>query len=346
MLSESEVLEIRGHLECSQNPLFFFDNDQDGLCSFLLLRRYLGRGKGVAIKSFPTLDESYLRKVDELNADYVFVLDKPVVSKEFFDRLVGKNIPVVYIDHHDIEGYIPKEIFYYNPCKTRGSCVPVTRLCYQITGGKKDLWLAVIGCISDGHMPDFYKMFVENFPEMGSHTDDPFKVLYDSKIGEVARLFSHGLKDTTTNVVKMLKLLIEAQSPYDVLEESTKNFQLHRRAKFIQGKYDRILDKAKVLAKISGRLLFFRYSGDLSVSGEISNELKFLYPEKFICVCYLKGSKVNLSLRGKSVKDILLKVLEGFDCASGGGHMDAVGGQIQTQDLDEFKKRLEKELSV
>ena len=49
MLSEKQVKEIREHLEKAQNPLFFFDNDQDGLCSFLLLQRYIGRGKGIAI---------------------------------------------------------------------------------------------------------------------------------------------------------------------------------------------------------------------------------------------------------------------------------------------------------
>ena len=73
MLTEKQVKEIHEHLEKAQNPIFFFDNDPDGLCSFLLLQRYIERGKGVAIKSFPSLDASYCRKVEELNADYVFI---------------------------------------------------------------------------------------------------------------------------------------------------------------------------------------------------------------------------------------------------------------------------------
>jgi hypothetical protein len=48
------------------NPIFFFDNDNDGLMSFLLLQRYIGRGKGVVIRSFPDLNVSYYRKVVEL----------------------------------------------------------------------------------------------------------------------------------------------------------------------------------------------------------------------------------------------------------------------------------------
>ena len=84
MLTSKQISQIKVHLEKAQNPVFFFDNDVDGLCSFLLLQRYIERGKGVAIKSFPALDQNYFRKVEELNADYIFILDKPVVSEDFF----------------------------------------------------------------------------------------------------------------------------------------------------------------------------------------------------------------------------------------------------------------------
>ena len=75
MLTEKQNSEIKEHLEKAQNPVFFFDNDPDGLCSFLLLRRYLGRGKGVAVRSFPDLTVDYFRKIKELEADYVFIID-------------------------------------------------------------------------------------------------------------------------------------------------------------------------------------------------------------------------------------------------------------------------------
>ena len=97
-------------MEKAQNPIFFFDNDPDGLCSFLLLQRYIGRGKGIAIKSFPEMTDEYFRRVMELNADYIFILDKPVVSKEFFEEVEKFNIPVVWIDHHNIEGLESSEI--------------------------------------------------------------------------------------------------------------------------------------------------------------------------------------------------------------------------------------------
>ena len=139
MLTEKQVKEIRLHLEKAQNPLFFFDNDPDGLCSFLILQRYIGRGKGIPIKSFPELMPEYFRKIRELNADYVFILDKPLVSVGFFEEINKINIPVVWIDHHVTDNLIPDFVNYYNPTlNKKRTSEPVTALCYQITGKKED----------------------------------------------------------------------------------------------------------------------------------------------------------------------------------------------------------------
>src|SRR3989344_2963924 len=161
MLTLKQIDEIRDHLQKAQNPIFYYDNDVDGLCSFLILRRYIGRGKGVAVKSYPDLNVQYAKRVQELNADYVFVLDKPLISSEFVSEIDKMQIPLIWIDHHDIEGsesavekQIEKEnaVFTYNPSKNQGkekSMEPVTYLAYSIAGRKEDLWLAVMGCIAD-----------------------------------------------------------------------------------------------------------------------------------------------------------------------------------------------------
>ena len=107
MLTEKQIIEIREHLEKAQNPIFFFDNDNDGLTSFLQLRRMIGRGKGIPIIYYPDLNADYFRRVKELNSDYIFILDKPVVSDEFLEQVHEDNIPLVWIAHNDVE--IPKQ---------------------------------------------------------------------------------------------------------------------------------------------------------------------------------------------------------------------------------------------
>ena len=157
MLTSKQVKEIKNHLEKAQNPLFFFDNDNDGLCSFLLLQRYIERGKGFPVKTKPELTKDYFRKIRELEPDYVFILDQPEVSNDFFEEVEKINLPVVWIDHHESNREkIPKFVNYYNPFfNKKSSSEPVTALCYQIVNKKEDRWIAVIGCIADKFVPEF-----------------------------------------------------------------------------------------------------------------------------------------------------------------------------------------------
>ncbi len=344
MLTRKQVAEIKEHLEKAQSPVFFFDNDQDGLCSFLLLQRWLGRGKGVPIRSFPGLNKDYFRKVHELKADYVFILDKPVVEPDFFEEAEKTNIPVVWIDHHAIDqAMVPRFVHYYNPLfNKKKSNEPVTALCWQVTKRKEDMWIAVVGCISDRFIPKFYKKFEKEYPELITRGRRIFDLFYKSQIGRIARIFGAGLKDRTTNVVNMLRFLIKAKGPYDILEENGANKGMHHRFLEIDSKYQKFLLKALSLGKKSEKLLFFKYSGDLSISSEIANELNYLFPEKMVVVVYVKEGRANISMRGDDARKIFLKAIKGLEGATGGGHEFAVGGRIKTQDIERFRGNLEK----
>ncbi len=343
MLTKKQVKELKEHLNKAQNPVFFFDNDQDGLCSFLLLQRYLERGKGVPIKSFPGLNKDYFRKVDEFKADYIFILDKAVVLEEFFKEAEKINIPIVWIDHHIIDKKdVPSFVNYYNPLLNKSkSEEPVTALCYQITNKKDDLWIAVVGCIFDKFVPKFYSEFEKKYPDLSIKSKKPLDIYYKSQIGKITRIFGFGLKDRTTNVINMMRFLMKVKTPYDVLQENSKNYTMHYRFKQVELKYQKLLEKAISIGKKQDKMLFFQYGGDLSISGDLANELSYFFPDKLIVVAYINGIKVNISIRGKKSRDILLEAIKNLEEAAGGGHEDAVGGQIRFVDLEKFKENLE-----
>ncbi len=353
MLTKKQVTEIKEHLNKAQNPVFFFDNDQDGLCSFLLLQRYIGRGKGVSIKSFPDLSVEYFRKVHELKADYIFVLDKPVVSKEFFEEAEKTNIPIVWIDHHaiDKESVPPDFVNYYNPTQNKKkTSEPVTALCYQVTGRKEDLWLAVVGCISDRYVPKFYSKFEKKYPDLALKSSAKSKsaadIFYKSQIGKITKMLGFGLKDSISNVVSMIRFLIKVKNPDEVLEDNAGNRAMHYRFEQVESRYQKTLRKAVFIGESNpGKLLFFQYGGDLSMSGDLSNELMYNFPEKIIVVVYLKGAKANISVRGKKAKVIFLKAIENIEGAMGGGHEVAVGGQMKVEDVEQFRENLGKILN-
>ena len=337
MLSPKELSEIKEKLEQSQNPLFLFDNDVDGLCSFLILQRALGRGRGVAVKTFPELNAQYLRKINELNPDAIFILDKPQVGEDFVKGVEEKNLPLTWIDHHEVkvQKKLLKKVSYYNSFP---SAEPITYIAQKIFNRKQDLWLAMIGCIGDVYMPDFAEQFSEQNPELfPSPNISAFDANYTTELGKIIKMLNFGLKDTTTNVLNLIRTLIKAKSAHDILEENYHTRQLHKRYNEINKTYKKLLDKAETQVKKNEKLIFFTYSGNISISSEISNELFFKYREKFIVVAYKRPGKINISIRGKNAKQITEKTVKKIEGGTGGGHELATGAQIPSDKLDEFK---------
>jgi single-stranded DNA-specific DHH superfamily exonuclease len=348
MLTKKQMTELKEHLERSQNPLFLYDNDADGLCSYVILRRWLGRGKGVAIRSYPDLDASYAKRVQELQADYVFILDKPLISQAFIDELDMLNIPCVVIDHHDVEqsfGKKSKNLTIYNTAKNKGrnkSFEPVTFQVYQLTRRKEDIWIAIMGCVSDHYIPSFAKEFSKDYPELWGNVKEPFDAYYGTEIGKIAQALGFGLKDSISHVVAMQNFLISCKHPSDVtaIQDSWIYSSTY---KVIKERYDRTVKEAE--KEVGNKIIFFTYSGETSMSASLANHLCYNHPGKVIAVAYMKGEISNLSLRGKKVRNLLEKVLKKFPDASGGGHRDAVGARVKTTDLARFREALEREVT-
>ena len=59
-----------------------------------------------------------------------------------------------------------------------------------------------------------------------------------------------------------------------------------------------------------------------------------------------KGDLVNLSIRGKGVREKFLESIKDVPSAKGGGHKDAIGAQMNEDELDKFKENFEKAISV
>lgn len=346
MLTKKQLLELKEHLGRANNPLFLYDNDADGLCSYVLLRRWLGRGKGVAIRSYPDLDAGYAKRAQELGADAVFILDKPVVSQAFIEELDLLNLPCICIDHHDVEQSFAeknKNFFMYNSAKNTGknkSFEPVTFLVYMLTKRKEDLWIALMGCISDHYLPAFAKDFAKIYPELWGNVDDPFDAYFGTELGRIAQALGFGLKDSLSHVVAMQNFLMSCTTPHDVLNE--KDSWIHTPTyRAIKERYDRLVVEAE--KDVEGDVLFFSYAGETSMSASLANYLCHAYTKKIIAVAYMKGDISNISLRGKGVRNVLEKVLPAFAGASGGGHIDAVGARVKTTELARFREALEKE---
>jgi single-stranded DNA-specific DHH superfamily exonuclease len=347
MLTEKQLKEIREYLEGAQNPIFYYDNDADGLAAFLIMWKFIGRGKGVAVRGAPDLNRQYAKRAEQLNADVVFVLDVPLIGEDFLDEFKKKNMSVIWIDHHDIPNKdyhnIPN-LINYNPNNNYGkekSSEPTSYLCYKVTERKEDEWIALCGCIADHYMPDFASEFAKENPEMwGKGIKKPFDAYYKTEIGKVAQLFNLGLKDSTSNIVDMQKYLVKCKTPLAVFEDEKMSFV--EKYEEIRKKLDDLIKEVK--SNKEDKAIFYLYAGEMSISSELANEISYNFPGKYVIVGYKKGAIVNLSLRGKGIRKIMEKAIKDLEGASGGGHEDAVGARIQAKDFEKFKETIENQL--
>lgn len=340
MLSDKQLKQIKDELTHCKRPIFFFHDDPDGLCSFLLLYRQIHEGKGVVIKTKPNIGEMFSRKVEEYGADKVFVLDVAMVEQGFIDAV---KIPVVWIDHHD-----PLErqnVKYFNP-RLNGENIPPSYICYRAV--KKDLWIAMIGCIGDWYMPDFKDEFCDKYPDLlDKKVKRPEIALFNSKLGELIKIISFNLKGKTQDVMKSAKILTRIETPYEILDRTTpRGAFIYKRYEKVKSVYDELLKKA-LEKETNEKILLFSYTEDkLSLTKELSNELIYRFPKKVIIIAREKSGEMKCSLRsgeGIELPPILEKALTGVE-GYGGGHEHACGAVIKKEDFKQFLENLNREI--
>lgn len=322
-------------LSCDR-PLFFFDDDPDGLSSFLLLYRFTKRGRGMAIKG-AQLKSSFKRQIESYQPDALVILDKASVEEDFFDDI---NIPVLWIDHHEVQ-QPPKNVLYINSHHDKHD-KPTAWLAYQIV--KQDPWLATVGIVGDWQLPDakIRKQTQEILPDSITKPQD---ALFASQAGELARVFAFNLKGSSKDIVSSIKMLSRINSPFELLDEKHAQARLlMKRYKQKKQEYESL--KQQVVVDVKDPLLVFEYSEDKnSFTAELSNELLYLYPEKCIVIARHRADRYVCSLRysQKNVENILQEVLR-ITGGNGGGHEHACGAQIPADQwktfLEELRKRV------
>jgi len=341
MLTTPQIIQIRKELKNSQRPLFFYDDDPDGLCSFLLMYRINREGMGVVVKSLPIIDVSFVGKVESYMPDKIFILDVPSVQQEFIDKV---KRPIFWIDHHKPLNL--KKIKYYNPRKKKPDIyIPTSRMAFQVNGSEDDLWLGAVGCLADYYIPDFLEKFIEKYPNLLSKKEELPVMLYERPIGKLIRIFSFLLKGDNKGVYQNVKILTRIKSPDEIMEQTTSQGKfLYQTFEKLNSKYEKILNEAKKAANKSKILLFEYTEQDSSFTSDIANELSSIYPDKVVLVAREKSGEMKCSLRARiNIAEKLAKALQGIE-GYGGGHPNACGAVIKKTDWEQFLKNLRDEV--
>ncbi|MBL7054863.1 DHH family phosphoesterase [Candidatus Woesearchaeota archaeon] len=342
MLPKKQIEEIRDELKHCKRPLFFFDDDADGLSSFLLLYRYIKEGSSVVIKTIPKIDNKFLRKVKEYEPDKIFILDIAQVEQGFIDAV---KIPIIWIDHHgpfECSGNIK----YFNPRLIKKDLLlPATGICYEVV--KQDLWIAMVGCIGDYYMPDFFDEFKKKYADLIGDSKSVEDIYFNSKFGKLIDLFSFILKGKTSDALKHVKVLTRIKEPYEILNEETPQGKfLFKKYKQINEGYETLLNEALKAKPEQGFFIFIYPDNNTSFTSELSNELLYRFSDNVIIVGREKNGDIKMSLRSKhkTIPEALARSLAGLE-GYGGGHEHACGANVKKEQFEEFVKRLRENLN-
>ena len=344
MLTKEQINHFREEVNTAKHPFFFFDDDPDGLCSFLLLYRMNREGRGMAVKSVPKVDAKFVRKVQEYNPDKIFILDMPIVEQDFIDQA---KTPIFWLDHHP-----PLErnnITYFNPRVQDDSLyIPTTLMAYHIANQPTDLWIAMVGCLADYHLPAFTAEFAEKYPDLLQETEDKDKIIFETVLGKLIRIFAFILKGKTSDMNKCIKILTRIKSPYEILnQETAQGKYIYKKFEKMNQRYEGLLERAKTTEQEpQDHLFIFQYTdAEMSFTSELGNELVHFNPEKVVIVAREKSGDMKCSFRSKKlpIAQLLQKALIGID-GYGGGHELACGGSIKVHDWEQFLTNLRREI--
>ncbi len=344
-LTPQQYTEIRKALDECRNPLFFHHDDPDGVCSFLLLYQYKKEGTGVIVKSQPCVNVQFLRKVEEVQPDMIFVSDLALVAQEFIDAV---KVPIIWIDHHEPQKMQGSHVRYYNPrASNHEDGFPAAYLCYHVNGNPDYMWLGMTGTVGDWQLTDLAQEFSQQHPDLlPPQIDRPEVALFDSPIGKLAKIISFILKGKTTDVKKYISFLKKIQNPYEILEQQTpEGKKIYKRYEIINKVYDELYQRA-ISSVGEGKLILFTYDeNEYSMTGELANELLYRNPDKVILIARQKGGDMRCSLRSSKLvlPPIVSECIEGFG-GHGGGHEHACGCSVPEQHFKEFVERLKKKI--
>jgi len=280
-----------------------FHSDADGVCSAVLVAKYL-KGRGAKVKFVANdLDERKLNLLD-INKNLIFV-DLAVDQYEDFVKKLKKAL---IIDHHKISFNLNEiGLIHVNPRFKSDKYVSCSQVIYDIVGGPE--WIMKIGAVGDMALKG-----TEQEEEGG-------RIISAIKVVKGLRALPKVVDELLIceNISEFVEKP-ENQALMDILDKEIETQIL----KFdIQGAED---------------INFFNIRSKLSILGIVSTALFDQYPNKTI-ICYKKKGDIY-KISGRSLKydlgSIFKKATEGL--GRGGGHPQAAGASVS--DFKKFKKRV------
>ena len=312
------------------------DNDEDGLTSALNGKLFFEKNcMKVQVFFYDHSNrnsENFVKPFTDFNPDKTIFFD---LNENFvFDIIKDIDIVLkdfVVIDHHQgielvniQQKYLvikPKDFSKIEPSK-----YPASKMVFDLFGGKE--WFAAIGIIGDSsteQWADFIEKVCKNISK--------------KKLFEIADVCSCIVSMHEKKISLLFDFLYNAEKPIDLLKSSfaelNNDFQ-----NILKSELNRAKKEGEFVEKID--LIFFETKPRLP--SKLSNLFSSKHKNKTIIFYSIENNFVKCSFRRQDFKvncNVLANIsLNGFENASGGGHIPASAARFPKKYLLEFKQNV------
>lgn len=340
-----------------------YDDDGDGMSAaasvVIGITRLRGKEPDVVEpfeKSNTYISEDLPAQLRKKGITKIITVDKTVDEKGIaFMQALEAVAPVLVIDHHRVmHEYSSPRFILFKPqlvWETEPSSFPTAILAYTLFSAVTDLsdkdWISAIGITSDCAYPR-WKAFVDpmivrlGLPPVPA---DPFK----GPFGVMSGIIYSTQVLSPRQLPEVLELLIEVEKPQDFLESGFAQLP-----GILEDEINQWMEKLKTEALVFPdlELVIAKVHPRHGIKSVLVNRLSTQhYPNHSVLLLQdLGDSRVLISARRQDHKvpmnTLMEKAIEGFQEASGGGHVPAAAAGIKKSDEEKFIENVKRLLAT
>ena len=341
-----KAVDFLRNIKSTDNVVVIFNNDGDGICSCILINKYLETKKNkpyIISQPMPT-EKNLIRKVQTTVPTKIIILDIAIDQQQNVLKNLAGMCDILVIDHHQISRDMNSDsIVHYNPRFEKPGIYKSTSYCaYKICSALHDtgefLWIAAVGMVSDYNL-DFSQDLVKESVKKYSLKSD---ILYETHFGRLADMISAAKAMKALMCEEMVWLFNSMKGPEDFSVKGSD--KLVESFKTIENEMMSIMADAEQNSEKDGKILFYNIKSRYNLASPVSTKLSEKHLDKLVLVYEKTGNRIKVSGRNQAKKFDVGRILQtatrGLK-ASGGGHDAAGGATLETKDWEKFKERLE-----
>lgn len=354
----------------SKNVALFYDDDPDGICSGVILEKYLVR-KGFNVKLRLHFDknntpysEKFVKLLEDNNVDLLVSTDFCIGGFGYYEEykqfITNSNIRALIFEHHQddsIYSFDENKALYINSghiqTEINGAQYCCSKLVYDVLtktdpGLTVTNWVAAIGIIGDSNYYTWGN-FIKNIIEKRNKNPNVKEILmpeepddyYLTPYGKASVYMFFGIGKDRKEIEKIYQATYSSID-IDELFNFLKQYEPIKREAYDYIEDYEYLTKINPPKKNQMNVAEIEITGTHEIGGIVSNIISSKFPETIFFI-YHKSTDGNIYIHSRlqtgniNLGKIFDSCAKKVENANGGGHNNAAGAKVSNDQFKAFK---------